>query len=935
MAFNPPNTIGTTVEVSEIESLTLGALIVGDGSGAPSTLSAGSNGAFLQYLSSEATGLIARVSPQLVDSIDWTTGVAIDSTAYQILRSTGAAIDRLTINAPQTAQIALAINGQAQMLISETSVDFQNNIVTCDGPFYGSLVYLGTQTSDPTGVAAKGIVYTKNVSSITELHFVDSGGSVVQITSNGSLNGGEVFWGDDVNASWGNTAASPDFTIDWETADADAHYVNFAVSSVSRNIIVSEDRSIDWTHAASTNPTLWIQSSDSATVADYVNIFHDQTDGNIGVGAGDLILTIAGGNLRPSTNDAWALGVSGTAVSDIFLASGAVINYSAADVTWTHSAGTITFSGDLVGNNAASGRFSGDAAATATVSTYNPNKADTDTGIGSAAADQLSLIAGGVEIIRLTEALTGATTILVTQQVGTSGVPSLATLTGGAHTGITAVTESTGILFDFSATKTWVAGAGPLASQREVRFSAPTYNGDVAGALTITNAATVYISGAPVQGTNMTLSNTHALWVDAGNVRFDGTLNSTGGGALTGTWSDLGIVTTVDLNGGTIDGTTVGISVAAAGGFTALVATSLDLNGALDLDVAALGATITNTADAASSQVMILEGDRATMVENDEAYLSMRLSNDAGTQTEIARLTWVATDVNAATSVDGRIDFAVMTAGSLVDELQLDGTALSPSVDAGLALGTTLLGYTALYLSSSAATQIDILAENQGAGNNTAGRPLLIAAGAAGSSTTGAAGGALYLEGGNAGGSNANNGGNINLTCGTATGAGQAGVVNINQPGGTPGTDAMGMTHNGTDGVFINLDLTGDITFGIGAENTSFSVSAESVILANDVLIRRDVNAGIVASTTQTQGNGALTAEVNEVATVANVNDTVTLPTAVAGLKIVIINNGANTLRIFPASGDNLGAGADTATTLAAGSNVVYQSYNATNWESI
>jgi len=108
-----------------------------------------------------------------------------------------------------------------------------------------------------------------------------------------------------------------------------------------------------------------------------------------------------------------------------------------------------------------------------------------------------------------------------------------------------------------------------------------------------------------------------------------------------------------------------------------------------------------------------------------------------------------------------------------------------------------------------------------------------------------------------------------------------------------------------------------------------------NVVMGNDALIERDVNAGLTASTTQTQGQGALTAEVNEVATVANANDTVTLPEAVAGLKIVIINNGANTLRIFPASGDDLGQGADTATTLASGSNVVFQAYDTTNWEII
>jgi hypothetical protein len=45
---------------------------------------------------------------------------------------------------------------------------------------------------------------------------------------------------------------------------------------------------------------------------------------------------------RPSANDAAALGVSGTAWSDLFLASGGVINWNAGNVTMTHSAGQLT-----------------------------------------------------------------------------------------------------------------------------------------------------------------------------------------------------------------------------------------------------------------------------------------------------------------------------------------------------------------------------------------------------------------------------------------------------------------------------------------------------------------------------------------------------------------------------------------------------------------
>lgn len=52
-----------------------------------------------------------------------------------------------------------------------------------------------------------------------------------------------------------------------------------------------------------------------------------------------------------TADDAGALGASGTAFSDLFLASGAVINFNAGNVTITHSplaltiTGTVTFTG--------------------------------------------------------------------------------------------------------------------------------------------------------------------------------------------------------------------------------------------------------------------------------------------------------------------------------------------------------------------------------------------------------------------------------------------------------------------------------------------------------------------------------------------------------------------------------------------------------------
>jgi len=56
---------------------------------------------------------------------------------------------------------------------------------------------------------------------------------------------------------------------------------------------------------------------------------------------------VARGALLPPSNDGAALGVSGTAWSDLFLASGGVINWSAGDVTLTHSADTLALAGGV------------------------------------------------------------------------------------------------------------------------------------------------------------------------------------------------------------------------------------------------------------------------------------------------------------------------------------------------------------------------------------------------------------------------------------------------------------------------------------------------------------------------------------------------------------------------------------------------------------
>lgn len=57
---------------------------------------------------------------------------------------------------------------------------------------------------------------------------------------------------------------------------------------------------------------------------------------------GSIQITTA---LNPDTNDGASLGISGQAWSDLFLASGAVINFAAGDITLTHSSGDLALAG--------------------------------------------------------------------------------------------------------------------------------------------------------------------------------------------------------------------------------------------------------------------------------------------------------------------------------------------------------------------------------------------------------------------------------------------------------------------------------------------------------------------------------------------------------------------------------------------------------------
>ena len=129
-------------------------------------------------------------------------------------------------------------------------------------------------------------------------------------------------------------------------------------------------------------------------------------------------------------------------------------------------------------------------------------------------------IQGGKSLFNGNVTFTGATTSLLIQQAAaTSGTNIGIAFTGGAHTTLTSGTEVPEIKFDFAQTVQW-ATTTP-ATQRALLVTAPTYSCDSVSQ-TITTAATVAIAAAPTAGTNVTITNNYALWVQSGTSDFQG-----------------------------------------------------------------------------------------------------------------------------------------------------------------------------------------------------------------------------------------------------------------------------------------------------------------------------------------------------------------------------------------------------------------------------
>ena len=124
---------------------------------------------------------------------------------------------------------------------------------------------------------------------------------------------------------------------------------------------------------------------------------------------------------------------------------------------------------------------------------------------------------------KLSRATGGGFISTITARASTTASPQF-TFPTPADTATTASTEAIGMQFGGTAAGNLTSvvhqfATGTVTTQRENVFAQPTYSG--VASMTITSAATVAIVGPPVAGTNVSITNKFALWIQSGVIRID------------------------------------------------------------------------------------------------------------------------------------------------------------------------------------------------------------------------------------------------------------------------------------------------------------------------------------------------------------------------------------------------------------------------------
>lgn len=194
------------------------------------------------------------------------------------------------------------------------------------------------------------------------------------------------------------------------------------------------------------------------------------------------------------------------------------------------------------------------------------------------------------------------------------------------------------------------------------------------------------------------------------------------------------------------------------------------------------------------------------------------------------------------------------------------------------------------------------------------------------------------------------------VTNGTAAGTWDAAysITNAGAGGGTV-TSVSVVTANGLQGSVATATTTPAITLSTSLANTpvvavssnafvagTTTGTGSTVVLNTSPSITTPALSGATVSTSNTvtagtnaQGQGSLTSDYNIITTAASNPSGVTLPTATQGRKVIIVNKGANTVNVYPATGATIdGLAANSFIALPVNSVLEFNASSTTQWYS-
>ena len=231
--------------------------------------------------------------------------------------------------------------------------------------------------------------------------------------------------------------------------------------------------------------------------------------------------------------------------------------------------------------------------------------------------------------------------------------------------------------FSGSATGGSTAGPGLTKTGSEFSINAAQTGITSVGTLSALTVDNVAIDGSTIGHT----SDVDLITFADGSVTFTGST----------------VIPTADINGGAIDGTTIGAASASTGSFTSLSATSISIGG-ISLTSTATELNIMDASQTTPGTVTLADSDGFVMQDADQNTMKQCLASDIKTYAQSGIVATSALDAGSITSGFGAIDNGTsnITTGGLL-KIDVDGTAVG-------AAGSLTLGAAAdagLYVSSN------------------------------------------------------------------------------------------------------------------------------------------------------------------------------------------------------------------------------------------